>query len=115
MVWPAFGAPSESCGALQRGCAAQCDETFPKRLDDMGHAGCLTRCSWDATTCAARRAIDDGQATLERDLTPWLSDQASRWQRFIDGFRRGRPDDLPEPPRANPFHREPAPERGTSL
>ena len=88
----------------------------------MGHAGCLARCSWDATACAAREALDDTRTTLDRDVKPWLADQASRWQRFLEGFRgrSGAPqgDALPRstPPGATPDHTpDRNPDRGTSL
>ena len=112
----AFGTPLDACTVGQRVCSTACDQDFPAKRDDMGHAGCLARCSWDATACAARQALDDTQTTLDRDVKPWLADQASRWQRFLDGFR-GR-GELPHssPPDARPGAKpDRNTDRGTSL
>ena len=103
----ALGAPPETCTANPRSCQAQCDQAYPDR-DDMGRAGCLARCSWDGAACAAQRALDDTQVAIDRELKPWLADQASRWQRFLDGFRQGGAGDRPgEPPRSSPPERNP--------
>src|SRR5476649_1513668 len=100
------------CAATQRSCLAQCDAAYPGR-DDMGHAGCATRCAWEGTTCTAQQALDQTQTALDRDLKPWLADQAGKWQRFLDGFRGDRPA---EPPRSRPPSSPGgAPDRGTSL
>ena len=114
----ALGAPLDVCAAGQHACAAACDRDYPASRDDMGHAGCLARCSWDATACGARQALDDTQTTLDHEVKPWLTDQASRWQRFLDGFRGrggatpggGTPPDVK--PEAKPDRN---PDRGTSL
>jgi hypothetical protein len=92
-------AAAAECAATQRLCLAQCDQTYPSRIDDMGHAGCAARCGWESTACSAQSALDDSSAALTRDLTPWLTDQAGRLQRFIDGFRGRAPA---EPPRSTP-------------
>jgi hypothetical protein len=104
----ALGAPAETCTTTQQSCRAQCDQAYPERRDDMGRAGCLARCSWDGAACSAGRALDDTQAAIDHDLKPWLSDQAGRWQRFIDGFRQGGTSERPgQPPRARPSDRGP--------
>jgi hypothetical protein len=111
---PALGAPPEACTASPTSCQAQCDQTYPASRDDLGRAGCLARCSWDGAACAAQRALDDTQVAIDRDLKPWLADQASRWQRFLDGFRQGGAGDRPgEPRRSSPP--EGNPNRSTPL
>jgi hypothetical protein len=106
-------AMADDCAATQRSCLAQCDMAYPPRRDDMGRAGCATRCTWEGTTCAAQQALDQTQAALDRDLKPWLADQAGKWQRFLDGFRGQH---APEPPRSRPDGWPGgAPDRGTSL
>ncbi|MEJ0070604.1 MAG: hypothetical protein WDO24_19965 [Pseudomonadota bacterium] len=109
---------ADDCAAPQRSCLAQCDKAYPPSRDDMGHTGCAARCNWEGTACAAQQALDQTQAALDRDLKPWLADQAGKWQRFLDGFR-GRP---PEPPQSRPdgpFGRNPSgpnpSDRSTSL
>jgi hypothetical protein len=92
-------AVAADCAATQRGCLAQCDTAYPPRRDDLGHAGCAARCAWESTTCTAQEALDQTQTALDRDLRPWLDDQAAKWQRFLDGFRGDRPA---EPPRSRP-------------
>ena len=118
----ARGTPLDACTVGQRACATACDHSFPPSRDDMGHTGCLARCSWDATACAAREALDDTSATLDRDVKPWLADQASRWQHFLEGFRgRGGASPGDGPPRSTPPDAKPDrnpdrnPDRGTSL
>jgi hypothetical protein len=71
----------------------------------MGYAGCQARCSWEGASCATQRALDDTRTAVDRDLKPWLADQADKWQRFLDGFRRGgAPEDTrpAAPPRRRP-------------
>ena len=104
----ALGAEVDACSAVHRGCLAQCERDYPMRHDDMGRAGCQARCSWEGAACAAQGALDETRTTLDRDLRPWLADQAGKWQRFLDGFRNGpgRPEERPRSP-------DPAP--GTSL
>jgi hypothetical protein len=105
----ALGAPAETCTAGQQSCLAQCEQAYPASRDDMGRAGCLARCSWDGAACAAQRALDETQAAIDRDVKPWLEDQASRWQRFLDGFRQGGAGDRPgDPPRSTPSERNPS-------
>jgi len=94
-------AKAADCAAAQRLCLAQCDQAYPASRDDMGHTGCAARCGWDATACSAQSALDDTSAAFEHDLMPWLSDQAGKWQRFLDGFRGTRPA-APPPARSEP-------------
>jgi|SRR5271156_139916 len=100
-------AEAADCAAAQRLCLAQCDQAYKPSRDDMGHTGCAARCGWDGAACTAQGALDETSTALERDLKPWLSDQAGKWQRFLDGFRGSRPV---EPPRASPN-----PDRGIPL
>jgi hypothetical protein len=118
----ALATPVDACTVGRRACAATCDQDYPAKRDDMGHAGCLARCSWDDTACTARQALDDTQTTLDRDVKPWLADQAGRWQRFLDGFRgRGGAPQGGEFPHSSPPDARPGakpdrnPDRGTSL
>ena len=100
---PFDAAAADACAAAHRGCIAQCDRSFPAQRDDLGRAGCQARCGWDGATCAAQGALDETRSTLDRDLKPWLTDQADRWQRFLDGFRRGGAGERPgEPPHSRP-------------
>jgi hypothetical protein len=104
---PLTATAAADCAAIQRLCLAQCDQAYPSSRDDMGHAGCAARCGWDGTACTAQRALDETSTALERDLKPWLSDQAGKWQHFLDGFRGRSPA---EPPRSRPD-----PDRGVAL
>jgi hypothetical protein len=92
-------AAAADCAAAQRLCLAQCDRAYPPSRDDMGHTGCAARCGWDGAACSAQNALDETSTALEHDLRPWLSDQAGRWQRLLDGFRGKNPA---EPPRTSP-------------
>ena len=95
-------AEADLCTIQQRGCLAQCDKTYPASREDAGHAGCLARCSWDAVSCATQHALDDTRAAVDRDLKPFLADQAGKWQRFLDGFRRGGQGGTADPPSSRP-------------
>ena len=119
LAGPAGAAEPDACAAAHRSCIAQCRQSFPASRDDMGYAGCQARCSWDGASCATQRALDDTRAAVDRDLKPWLADQADKWQRFLDGFRRGGVPDggaprPAEPPRSRP-DRTPGESSSTSL